>query len=390
MKKHQDIEDDFLKVYHRLKIDGFKGYDPYDGLNSKFSFLFPGKWTKIMLTQFLVYFPFQVRPILFIRKKINPKGMGLLLSSLCDIKISGVNISGLDLDKEINAIFRWLKDNSNKQFSGPCWGYHFPWQDPQKFIPQYQPSSVVTSFIGEGLIKYHAISKDIEAKAIIRGIADFMLKDLNTYEDEDGICFSYSPFDNNVVHNANVLTAQFLLKAGSLLNDDNLIKIAKSSYSFSINKQNEDGSWYYSINPKTGKGRMQYDFHQGYMLDSLLTYIDHFGRSDFLKNIIVRGTKFYKSLFLANGTSYFRYPRKWPIDIHNQTQGIITFSRLEQSGFAGKEEWSKILEWTLEKMVSKNGTVYHQKWPPIVNKNHYARWNSAWMLKAFSVILQNE
>ena len=39
------------------------------------------------------------------------------------------------------------------------------------------------------------------------------------------------------------------------------------------------------------------------------------------------GLEFYKKYqFNDDGVSIWRLPKKWPVDIHNQSQGIITFS----------------------------------------------------------------
>lgn len=382
-----DLEDHFSRIYLNVRKDRFRGYDPYDGLNTRLKFLLPGKWTKIAFTQFNVYSPVQLRPFLLVPKGINPKGMGLLLSALTRLKRIGVEPKGIDLDPEIRFVYDWIVHNMNKDYSGPCWGYHFPWQDLNKYIPRFQPSSVVTSFIGDALCDHHLLMGDDRSEKIIRGIASFMMNDLNQYEDEDGICFSYSPFDSNVVHNANVLTARFLLRAGTLFDNIKLVETAKSCFSFSINKQNQDGSWYYSWDPKTSKGREQYDFHQGYMLDSIMDSMNIIGDSSQISLTIKKGADFYRKLFLSNGASFFRYPRKWPVDIHNQTQGIITFRKLEKYGFADRSEWENIFQWTLKNMISKDHYIYNHIWPMVKGRNKYFRWSYAWMLKAISNIL---
>lgn len=76
---------------------------------------------------------------------------------------------------------------------------------------------------------------------------------------------------------------------------------------------------------------MQIDFHQGFVLNSIFSvykYADN--KAEYLESI-KKGMSFYKEKqFREDGTSLFRYPHKHPIDIHNQAQGIISFSLLNE------------------------------------------------------------
>ena len=75
-----------------------------------------------------------------------------------------------------------------------------------------------------------------------------------------------------------------------------------------------------------------------------------------LRQAIEKGLHYYKTVqFFDNGQSLWRIPKIYPVDIHNQAQGIITFSLLkefnkEYFAFAGK-----IVEWTIKNMQDKHG-----------------------------------
>ena len=92
--------------------------------------------------------------------------------------------------------------------------------------------------------------------------------------------------------------------------------------------QNLDGSWYYSFDPDTGKPKKQIDFHQGYVLETIKRICDFANIDISIYDKEIRlGLEFYrKNQFDDNGVSLWRLPKKWPVDIHNQSQGIITFS----------------------------------------------------------------
>ena len=92
--------------------------------------------------------------------------------------------------------------------------------------------------------------------------------------------------------------------------------------------------------------------------------------------------------FKDEGRSYFRWPTFYPIDIHNQAQGIITFS----NPFFGSKyfEFSKvIMDWTVKNMYDGNGSFHYQDWGFFKNKISYMRWNQAWMLLAMSTLMES-
>jgi len=379
-----NIKEIILHCYRELRKSGYRGYDPYDCLNSSLTRILPGKYLKIASTQFLVYSPVNLRSLLGIKKGINPKSMGLILSSLSMLK----RLEDSEIDRETSSddikVARWIMENHIKSYSGPCWGYHFPWQDLDKYIPRNQPSIVVSSFIGHSLLDHYEIHRDESIGPFVRGICDFIVKDLNIYRDGNGICFSYSPFDRNVVHNANLLGASFLLRYSEMFSDNRYLDSAVEAYEFTLSYQNPDGSWFYSMDTNgKGGGRKQFDFHQGFVIDSLLLY-HRFNDEKRVEKAISRGAEFYRRSFRNDEVSYFRYPRKWPVDIHNQAQGIITFSKLSSMNGKFKRTHDRILKWTLDNMLLKNGDFIHQKWPMISNRIQYSRWNRSWMLNALS------
>src|ERR1035437_1561920 len=69
--------------------ENFKGYDPYDGLNSRFfkaiSLLPKSRIARLAWIQFFKRSPLNLRPLVGIKKDYNPKAMGLFLSSYCHL-----------------------------------------------------------------------------------------------------------------------------------------------------------------------------------------------------------------------------------------------------------------------------------------------------------------
>ena len=73
----------------------------------------------------------------------------------------------------------------------------------------------------------------------------------------------------------------------------------------------------------------------------------------------------FKNQFSSNGISFWRWPKKYPIDIHNQSQGIITFSIFKDFSSSYLDFSKTIAKWTIENLQSKRGNFYYQKYPGI-------------------------
>ena len=164
--------------------------------------------------------------------------------------------------------------------------------------------------------------------------------------------------------------------------DQKYRELAVKAAAFVVNKQKENGSWNYSINYSTQEERKQIDFHQGYILDSL-----HYHRtitndtSEELLESIKKGLKFYKTWqFMKDGRALWRLPKKWPADIHNQAQGIITFSRLREYDESYLPFAETVANWTIVNMQNKHtGHFIYKKYRAHKISIPMMRWGQAWM-----------
>ena len=93
-----------------------------------------------------------------------------------------------------------------------------------------------------------------------------------------------------------------------------------------------------------------------------------------------------------DGQGIYRYPKKYPVNIHNQAQGIITFTRAAAFGFGDHylDFARTIAEWTIKNMQDLDGHFYYLKYPLFTNKIPYIRWSDAAMAYALSVYLKNK
>ncbi len=157
-----------------------------------------------------------------------------------------------------------------------------------------------------------------------------------------------------------------------------------------ITNQDSSGMWPYAYQSKNNLFPKDIiDWHQGFIIDCLIDCIQVDSFFNQFKSNITSGLKFYKDeLFFNNGMSKYRYGRKYPVDIHNQAQGIITFSKAASIDPSYLDFAERILDWTVENMYDNKGFFYYQKWPLVTNKSFFIRWSHAWMILAQATFLE--
>jgi len=380
-----------LSLHNYCCNESYKGYSLYDSHNSFIPFEKFGQVISFYANQIIKRSPVNIRPLIGVKKGINPKGYGLFLRAYS-------LLSRLDFfdkkeaEKKAHYFFDWLANNPSKGLNGYCWGYNYDWPKRNgEMIPAYTPSGVVTGFICRGIYSYFNALKNDKAKDIIRSAAKFVLNDLHMTHTKYGLCFSYTPLKKDLTINANLLAAEILAYDDYLHDKKEHREIILGVLDFTKNLQSENGSWYYSHKIETFEPKKQIDFHQGYILETMDIILKY---SQVDKRLylpaIKKGLDFYfNKQFHLDGYAYWRYPKKWPVDIHNQSQGIITFSKFKEFDQKYLLFAERIAQWTIENMQGPKGNFYYQKWPVLTNKINYMRWNQAWMMLALTILLDN-
>ncbi len=382
------IQQSLQKLHQFCDNENFKGYSLYDSHTGKIPFEKFGHTVSFFSNQVIKRSPVNFRSLIGVPKQYNPKGIGLFLHAYSLLQLNEEKNISVDID----FFYSWLKENYSKGWSGICWGYHYDWpRSDGSMFRAHTPSVVVTAFICRGMMEYIKVRRDKrqEVKEIISSAVEFVLNDVHCTEHLEGLCFSYTPEQRDTVFNANLLAAEILAYDDYLSENNEHQDTIQKVLDFTLYHQNEDGSWYYSLHPKTGKPKKQIDFHQGYMVETIhrICNTADLWTSD-LRESVQKGLKFYiKNQFDSDGASLWRYPKKWPVDIHNQSQGIITFSLLSEYSNDYLPFAEKIADWTIKNMQAKNGRFYYQKWPFLTNKVNYMRWNQGWMMVSLAILL---
>jgi len=290
-----------------------------------------------------------------------------------------------------DSLASWLIKNRSKNSEYLCWGYNFHWQSSNRYLEKGVPSIVNSSFIADAFVSLYEITGKKKYLDFAKSTCDFILNDLNKVETKDGICFSYTPIDNYFVHNANVLGASLLSRVYSKTSKEKYLELSTKCFDFTLSYQKTEGVWMYSIDLKNGYEREQIDWHQGFIIDSFRNFINYTKpESNKYHEAIISAAHFYRNeQFTLDGRSKWRLPYQWPADIHNQAQGIITFSQLSDIDGDYLDFAIKITDWTLSNMKDEEGYFYYQKWPFFINRIDYMRWNQIWMTCSLTNLIVN-
>ena len=209
-----DIADAFYKLKIYCETEHFKGWDPYDGLNSKIFQAIPllkkSVLCRLMVIQGFKRCPFNMRRMAFVPKEYNAKGIGLFLSGYCNLYKVVENhpqlsekMGTLEMIKaRIEELAELLISLQSKGYSGACWGYNFDWQARRLFLfPKFTPTVVATNFCAvfrpefinrvDELIVFHPLT-EVE----IRAIAGMMLGQVASRLKERAIALTW---DDEVV-----------------------------------------------------------------------------------------------------------------------------------------------------------------------------------------------
>src|SRR4051812_1642614 len=191
------LESSLFRLVNYIEGESYRGYDPYDGLNSPFMslpYLRGNKFIRFGVQQLVKRFPVNLRPLLFIPKGYNPVTLGLCVQAYTNL-LQIYPEQRSHYETKIILLIAELEKFIPKGFDGACWGYDFDWESRYVRIPAYQPTIVATGFITNALFKNYQVTENKKTLELCISSVRFVLEDIHRTYDEDGdFCFSYSPF----------------------------------------------------------------------------------------------------------------------------------------------------------------------------------------------------
>ena len=372
-----------LELLAYCRANGWAGYDPYDALNSRVFKALPFlnfRLARLALTQGVKRCPINLRPLLFVPKTPNPKGIALFLSSLVRLSKSGL-ADGTEL---IDTMAEKLLALRSPERPYSCWGYNFDWQQRSVLVPKASPNIICSTFAANALLDAYERSPEPSWLSTAVSAADFILNDLFWSEGGSKACFNYTLVGRDEVHNANLLGAAFLCRVGRISGDRKYFEPALEAARFSVDKQHPDGSWAYGEAPTQ---QWIDNFHTGFNLVALRRIRDYAGTTEF-DPAIHRGFDFYKAhFFREDGAPKYYHDSTYPIDIHSAAQSIITLAEFADFGTDNIDLACSVYNWAFANMRDSRGFFYFQKHPYFTVRTSFMRWSQAWMLWALTVLL---
>ena len=377
------IDNIFNKVWERIQSESYKGWDPYDILNSD---LFSHKSYKsrslLFLTQLNRISPINFRPILEIQKVHNSKAMALILSALLNSKSQGI-------DTEVDFIKNWLVNNKSRSYDEYSIGFTFAIILRSYSLQKKTASLIITLFVMYSFIEYYNKTED---KLILNEIFSFgrlINQNLPKCENSSSLWYSYNFHKLSEIYNATAKIGKFYSLLYNITNDDSLVsKIAKILNYLCI-KQRDDGSWAYGENISYSDG-----FHTAFVLEAIW-YMRKVVDKKRYETMFDQGLEHYKLYFFKpHGQPLYFHPTYKPrdirrylikTDIRDCAMAIVLFSKIGDYHKA-----YEVLNWTIKNMYnSSKGYFYYYKNKLWTNKIEFIRWQ-AWMLYALSVLNREE
>ncbi|MBO3798457.1 MAG: hypothetical protein QXI42_07585 [Thermoproteota archaeon] len=366
------------------------GWDPYDALSGKRvpKIFARNELLGMIFLQFNLYFPVNLRPFFRVEEGISNKSLALFARAYLYLyKVLGC----LQHKLRVLTLLDMLKANTETV----CNAYYFDFVGHKhKLGPNITDIICITESIKTFSIAYEVFRDKVYLNLALKRLE--FLYDNMLVEEGNRVYFRYTLEEQGkIVFNVSALALEALVEVMRLTENHKFteyMEIGKKVVEFLVSTQRYDGAWPYSYYAETKRYYWQLDYHQGFIIDGLnafLPYLSGILKSNVSKSLSKGITFYWEKLFNSKEFSYYRYPIKYPVDIHNQAQGIITFSKLYKAH--GKKEYLyfaiKVANWTIKNMQDPEGYFYTHKWPFIKCKIPYMRWGQAWMMLALSYLL---
>jgi hypothetical protein len=162
-----------------------------------------------------------------------------------------------------------------------------------------------------------------------------------------------------------------------------MLDVAADAMKYSCTRQLDDGAWWYAEAPMY---HWIDNFHTGYNLDSLKTYMDAAGDRSYEENLR-RGFEYFKAHFFEpSGCPRYYHNRTQPIDSQCAAQAIETLAHFAALDPDALPLAQQVASWWIRNMQDKDGHFYYRKYPLITAKAPMLHWAQATTYRALTVL----
>jgi hypothetical protein len=375
----KNLPEIFDQIFFNIVKNEYRGYDPYDILNSPFvSNHISGHKSTIALTQLNRFSAVNFRKLLHISKGYNSKAMALILHALLNVDLE-------KYQKEIEFILEWLLQNKSSDYSQYSIGFTFDIVLDHYTSKKGDASLVISLFAVYAFIEYFRKTNDAKVLEHVNSFHELIEEKLPHFENNYRLWYSYNFHKENEIYNATAKVGKFYALLNELNRDPNLVEKIEKILNYLSAKQRPDGSWAYGEKISYTDG-----FHTAFVLEAIwymLIVVDNAKYQDMFRS----GLQQYKSrMFKSDGQPLYFHPDYRPSDIRGYlvetdirdcAMAIVLFAKI-----GDREQAERVLNWTIQNMYNrKEERVYSYKNKMWTCKINFIRWQ-AWMLYALSYL----
>ena len=377
------IKKSVLKLEGWVEDHEYKGFQPFDGLSSWFRPLtFGNQFLDRCLLQLVRQCPINLRPLFGVKPLDSTIGRGYMVLGYC-------NMFRLTNDEKykdkIVSCLDWLIENKSTAYEEYSWGKHFDFASRGGLYKAFEPILIWTALIGSAFLEAFELFGDNKHLDVADSACRW-ITGLPRNQTDFGFCMGYHYQDlGGSVHNSNMVGAALLVRTAKHTKNIKFKKIAKGAIKYSCSRQLPNGAWWYGESPKNC---WIDNFHTGYNLDALKSYIEFSGESDY-KYFLENGMNFYiNHFFEESGRPRYYHNRAYPIDSQCISQSIDTLANFSEYDETLLKLAFKVAKWSIYNMQDNKGFIYYRKYPlNIKARTPMFHWAQATTFKALSHLI---
>ena len=377
----REIEQSLARVQGWVEQQGYRGYEPFDGLSSWLRPLACGNLLgERLLQQLIRQSPLNLRPVLGVQPKDSTKGRGYMASGY--LMLYRVTKQQEYLDKAIHCL-EWLDKHKVARFQYHSWSNHFDFVSRGGRYTKDDPIIVWTALIGHAYIEAFEVTGNEWFLGIADSVCNWILN-LPREKTGRGDCISYLAHVQSSIHNANMLGGGILARTAKHTGSQECTRVARSAMEYSCSRQRPDGSWWYAEN---ATNHWIDNFHTGYNLDGLKHYADATGDESYRRNFD-KGLAYYKATFFEeSGRPKYYHTRTYPVDIQCAGQAIDTLAFVSDEDPESLTLAQLVAAWTIRNMQDRKGYFYYRQYPLMKAKTPMLHWGQGTMFRALGHLL---
>lgn len=365
---------DRIQAYWDRRND--TSHDPYDALLARRvpAWLKATRGRRLALVHLHRRFPRNLRPLFGVPPTKNPYTVAHFASACLRVaQATGSDAAWAAARRRL----AWL--GATRIRGG--WAYPFDVQTRTFHYPRTTPNVVCTAFAARAFLDAAELTGDEDALAVAGDAARFMVREL--LEHRGGKAwFRYLPDQDDLIHNANALAAEVVVRYGAITGDGRLVTLGLEALPATLDEVGADGSL-----PYGRETHLQWidGHHTGFVIEALDKIARGHPSFDRTGRLTIDAmAEYYRArLFRPDGWPCQRPDRPYPLDSIAAAQGIQTFARL------GPAHWPmahRIAGCVVAHLLLPSGRFAYARGRWHVKSVPYARWTEAPLCLAFAVL----